>query len=88
MARIVKPGVPIIQRPKSSWAAMGPQGGSLGFVISRGDGVVWGNVGEDGKEEATEHCEKGAFRRILYAKPALSHEAGKGTDMLSVNQRK
>ncbi|KAJ5300805.1 uncharacterized protein N7443_005807 [Penicillium atrosanguineum] len=95
MARIVKPGgllicleFPLYKDPSLPGPPWGLKGVHWDLLSQGGDGVVWGNVGEDGKEEATEHCEKGAFRRILYAKPALSHEAGKGTDMLSVNQRK
>lgn len=95
MARIVKPGgllicleFPLYKDPSLPGPPWGLKGVHWNLLSQGSDGVVRGNVGEDGKEEATKEYENGAFRRILYIKPARSYEAGKGTDMLSVNQRK
>lgn len=70
----------------------GPPWGLKGVhwnLLSQGaDGVVVGDVGDDGKEKDAEEMEDGEFRRILYMKPARSYEVAKGTDMLSVYARK
>lgn len=46
-----------------------------------GDGLV-------SNDEATGTEGLGSFSRIVYVQPERTHEAGKGTDMLSVYQRK
>lgn len=53
-----------------------------------GDGVIAGEVADDGIEKTANGPEAGDFRRVLYVKPARSYEVAKGTDMLSVYERK
>lgn len=57
------------------------------------NGVHWDLLerGGDGlvtNEEATGVDGQGSFSRILYVKPERTHEAGQGTDMLSVYRKK
>ncbi|KAJ5579967.1 uncharacterized protein N7459_005952 [Penicillium hispanicum] len=95
MARAVKPGgllicleFPMYKSPRLPGPPWGLKGVHWNLLSQGLDGVVVGDVGDDGKEKDAEEREDGEFRRILYMKPARSYEVAKGTDMLSVYTRK
>lgn len=60
---------------------LGPPWGLKGvywnLLAVGGDGII----NEPGEEEANT---EGPFQRVLYFKPPISYENGKGTDMISV----
>jgi hypothetical protein len=95
MARVTKSGgflicleFPLYKDPKLQGPPWGLKGVHWNLLAVGGDGVITGEVGEDGKERKTSSSEIGDFRRVLYIKPARSYEVAKGTDMVSVYARK
>lgn len=95
MARILKPGgllicleFPLYKDPKLPGPPWGLKGVLWDLLAQGGDGVVLGEVGDEGKEKSVTGSGMGNFRRELYAKPARSYEIAKGTDMISVYSRK
>lgn len=95
MARVTKSGgllicleFPLYKDPKLQGPPWGLKGVHWNLLAEGGDGVITGEVGEDGKERKVDSSEIGDFRRVLYVKPARSYEVAKGTDMVSVYARK
>lgn len=95
MARVLKPGgllicleFPLYKDPKLPGPPWGLKGVHWNLLAQGGNGVITGAVGDDGKEIDASEAESGEFRRIAYVKPARSYEVAKGTDMLSVYERK
>lgn len=95
MARILKPGgllicleFPLYKDPKLPGPPWGLKGVHWNLLSQGGDGVVSGEVGDEGKEKNVSRSERGNFRRELYVKPARSYDVAKGTDMISVYSRK
>lgn len=95
LARVLKPGgllicleFPMYKDPQAPGPPWGLKGVHWDVLALGGNGVVTGEVGDDGKEKAVSVPEQGEFRRILYVKPERSYEVAKGTDMVSVYERK
>ncbi|CEJ55414.1 hypothetical protein PMG11_01675 [Penicillium brasilianum] len=95
IARVTKSGgllicleFPLYKDPKLPGPPWGLKGVHWNLLAEGGDGVITGEVGEDGKEKKNASSEIGDFRRSLYVKPARSYEVAKGTDMVSVYARK
>lgn len=95
MARVLKPGgllicleFPMYKDPQAPGPPWGLKGVHWDVLSLGGSGVITGEVGDDGKEKAVTVPEQGDFRRVLYIKPARSYEVAKGTDMVSVYERK
>lgn len=78
---------PMYKDPKLPGPPWGLKGVHWNLLAEGGDGLVTGEVGDDGVEGDTA-SDGGDFRRILYVHPERSYEVGKGTDMLSVYARK
>lgn len=95
MARVLKPNgllicleFPMYKDPQLPGPPWGLKGVHWNVLSQGGDGVITGEVGDDGKEKAADGTDAGEFCRILYIKPARSYEVAKGTDMVSVYKRK
>lgn len=94
MARVLRPGgllicleFPLYKDPTFAGPPWGLKGVHWNVLSLGHSGVITGPVGEDGKEVDAEDG-GGDFRRVLYSKPGRSYEVAKGTDRLSVYERK
>ncbi|KAJ5090757.1 hypothetical protein N7532_009441 [Penicillium argentinense] len=94
MARVLKPGglllcleFPLYKDPKLPGPPWGLKGVHWNLLSEGGDGIITNDVGDDGKEAHSIRSD-GNFCRVLYVRPERSYNAGKGTDMLSIYERK
>lgn len=95
MARVLKPNgllicleFPTYKDPQLPGPPWGLKGVHWNLLALGGTGIITGEVGDDGKEKGVDGSEAGNFWRVLYVKPERSYEVAKGTDMLSVYERK
>lgn len=95
MARVLKPKTglliclefPMYKDPKLPGPPWGLKGVHWNLLTEGREGLVTGEVGDDGIEGET-GPHNGDFRRLIYVRPARSYKVAKGTDMLSVWARK
>lgn len=92
MSELLAPGgllvcleFPLFKDPSSPGPPWPLQGVHWNLLAEGGDGVVYPLKLEAGEEGPGK---EGCFERMVYFKPEVSYESGRGTDMMSVYVKK